>query len=145
MKNAISFLCLVIFYFSATYGLHHSNAILKASSLNQLVKAGNEDASILRTACNVRGGYIPAGWNPFGYKLSDLGERFLASEGALDCDVGRFLASFKSTLTGGRKSRSSMKGKWLEVLRYAKTEESSRIYRTFDELLQLCIDAGFIS
>jgi hypothetical protein len=123
MKYAVSFLYLLAFYFSASQGAQHSHVYSKAPSLNRFVKVRNEDTNSLRAAYELRGGYIPAGWNPFGYKLSDLGERFLSSEGALDCDVGRFLASFKTTLTSGRKSRSSMKGKWLEVLRYAKTEE----------------------
>uniref|UniRef100_A0A7S2WTW5 Uncharacterized protein n=1 Tax=Rhizochromulina marina TaxID=1034831 RepID=A0A7S2WTW5_9STRA len=85
-----------------------------------------------------------AGMHPFGYKLSALGAQFLELEGARNCDVGRFLASFKSTLKGGRKTTSAIKSEWLELVRYAKTGEASRIYRTVDTLLAFVVKAGFI-
>lgn len=145
MKRGASLLCLLALCLSAFQGVAHPHSFITKSSLDRLVNSRPRDVSSLCVACDLRGGCIPAGWNPFGYKLSELGERFLASEGARDCDVGRFLASFNSTLKSGRKTRASVKSEWLEVLRYAKTEESSRIYRTLDDLLNLCIAAGFIA
>lgn len=82
---------------------------------------------------------IPAGWNPFGYKVTQLGEEFLAFEGSLDSDVGRFLASLKA-----RKTRKSLKDSWLEVVRVAKTAQSMRIYKKIDELIQFCLKVGFL-
>ena len=71
----------------------------------------------LRHALWIRGGALLAGRHPFGYRMTALGEEFLEFEGSLDSDVGRFLASFKSTLTGSRKTKSSVKSEWLEILR----------------------------
>lgn len=86
------------------------------------------------------GGLIPAGWNPFGYKISDLGLRYLEFDGSLDSDVGRFLASLKSE----RKTFATMKSQWLEVLRVSKTGQSMRIYRKLQELIDFCLKAGLI-
>jgi hypothetical protein len=90
---------------------------------------------------HVRGGswLIPGGWNPFGYRITNLGEEFLQYEGALECDVGRFLASLKK-----RKSHSALKDSWLEVLRVSKTAQAMRIYRTLDDLIAFCLKAGLI-
>lgn len=81
-----------------------------------------------------------AGWNPFGYGLTALGKEFLEFEGSLDSDVGRFLASLKS----GRKSKKTLKGQWLEVIRVSKQGQSLRVYRTLDQLIAFCVKAGFI-
>ena len=71
--------------------------------------------------------------------------QFLEFEGARECDVGRFLASFKSTLTVGRKKRAAIKSEWLELVRFSKTAEASRIYQTLDDLLEFLLNAGFIA
>lgn len=86
------------------------------------------------------GGIIPAGYNPFGYKITELGERYLALQGSLDSDLGRFLASLKT-----RKTSSAIKDQWLEIVRVNKAGQSMRIYRTLDELLKFCLEAGFIN
>jgi hypothetical protein len=83
---------------------------------------------------------IPAGWNPFGYKITALGEAFLAFDGSLGSDVGRFLASTKS----GRKRMTDLKAQWLEVLRVSKTGQSMRVYRQLQELLDFCLRAGLV-
>uniref|UniRef100_A0A7S2HBD1 Uncharacterized protein n=1 Tax=Helicotheca tamesis TaxID=374047 RepID=A0A7S2HBD1_9STRA len=83
---------------------------------------------------------VPAGWNPFGYAVTELGLKFLRFDGALDCDVGRFLASLKS----GRKTQKFLKDQWLEVVRVSKKGQSMRIYRTLDDLIAFCLKAGFI-
>ncbi|KAL7566629.1 hypothetical protein ACA910_003464 [Epithemia clementina (nom. ined.)] len=91
-----------------------------------------------------------AGRHPFGYKLTALGEEFLSLEGSLDGDVGRFLASFRSSSSGSgnnskpRKRLATLKAQWLEVVRVAKTRQAMRIYRTLDELIQFCVKAGFL-
>jgi hypothetical protein len=89
----------------------------------------------------LRGGFglIPSGWNPLGYKLTSLGEEFLAFEGSRDSDVGRFLASLKE-----RKRVKTIKSEWLEILRAAKTAQSMRIYKQRDEMIQFCLKAGLI-
>jgi hypothetical protein len=109
--------------------------------------AGCTEKAVPRAATIVpRGGggiswMIPAGWHPFGYAISDLGLKFLEFEGSLDCDVGRLLASLKSS----RKTEATLKEQWLEIVRVSKTGQSMRIYRTIPELLQFCLQAGFIN
>jgi hypothetical protein len=89
----------------------------------------------------IRGGgwIIPAGYNPFGYKITPLGVQFLSYDGSLDCDFGRFLASLKD-----RKRFATLKGQWLEVLRVSKTGQSMRIYKNLQELVTLCLKMGLI-
>lgn len=89
-----------------------------------------------------RGGWtvFPAGWNPFGYKMTKLGEEFLTFEGCRDCDVGRFLASLK-----GRKSWKTIKDQWLEIVRVSKQGQSLRVYRGLETLLNFCLRAGFVN
>lgn len=82
---------------------------------------------------------VPAGWNPFGYKITPLGEKFLSFEGSLNHDVGRLLASLKV-----RKRFSILKAQWLEVVRNSKTGQSMRIYRTLEDMLKFCLEAGLI-
>jgi hypothetical protein len=88
-----------------------------------------------------RGGgwFVPAGWNPFGYKITTLGDEFLSYDGSLDCDVGRFLASLKN-----RKRFSDIKSNWLEIVRVAKTGQAMRIYKNLQDMIQLCLKAGLI-
>mmetsp|Transcript_6059 Transcript_6059/g.11057 ORF Transcript_6059/g.11057 Transcript_6059/m.11057 type:complete len:178 (+) Transcript_6059:69-602(+) len=84
---------------------------------------------------------FPSGYNPFGYGLTDFGKEYLAFNGSLDSDVGRFL----STLKGGqRKTEAVMKEQWLEIVRVSKKGQSMRIYRTLDDLIKFCLAAGFI-
>ena len=102
------------------------------------------DNTLPRTIAQIpRGGgwtVFPAGWNPFGYKMTTLGEEFLTFEGCRDCDVGRFLASLK-----GRKRFSTIKDQWLEVVRASKQGQSLRIYRQLETLLNFCLRAGFVN
>ena len=115
------------------------------------VKGFNSDATTCNHVDNIlstpRGGAaaalnpFPSGYNPFGYGLTDLGKEYLAFDGSLDSDVGRFLSSLK---TGKRKSASVMKEQWLEVVRVSKQGQSMRIYRKLDELISFCLKAGFI-
>ena len=102
----------------------------------------SSSATTLDAVFQVRGGgwIVPAGWNPLGYKITDLGEEFLSYDGALESDVGRFLASLKS----GRKRFQTLKEQWLEVLRVSKTAQSMRIYKKLQDLLQFCLKAGLI-
>ena len=89
-----------------------------------------------------RGGdsWLPAGRHPLGYKITKLGHEYLTYEGSMDGDIGRFLAGLKKQ----RRSFSSIKEQWLEIVRVAKTGQSSRIYRKLDELIAFCLKAGFI-
>ena len=86
------------------------------------------------------GGWIPAGYHPFGYKITTLGEEFLKFDGSLESDVGRFLASLKSN----RKSVSVLKAQWLEILRVSKQGQTMRIYRQLQDLLNFCLKSGFL-
>ena len=85
---------------------------------------------------------FPSGYNPFGYKITEFGELFLTFDGSLECDVGRFLASLKGP---NRKTISTIKSQWLEVLRVSKSGQTMRIYRQINELLDFCLQAGFIN
>ena len=93
----------------------------------------------------LRGGALgfPAGYNPFGYGLTDLGKEYLNFDGSLDSDVGRFLSTLKGR-SGSRKSEAVMKEQWLEIVRVSKTGQSMRIYRKLEELIGFCLKAGFI-
>jgi len=87
------------------------------------------------------GGLLPAGYNPFGYLITPLGERFLEfGTTCLESDVGRFLASLKSK----RKTRSALQAQWLEIVRVSKTGQSMRIYRTLQDLVDFCLAARLI-
>ena len=93
---------------------------------------------------SLRGGVnlIPAGYNPLGYRITELGLKFLEFDGSLDCDVGRFLAGMK---TGTRKSFATIKEQWLEIVRVSKQGQSMRVYRTLEELIDFCLKAGFLN
>jgi hypothetical protein len=106
-------------------------------------KSSSFHPAVLLTARSVRGGasLVPAGWNPWGYTITETGKAFLAFGGSESCDVGRFLASLKS----GRKRRSTLKAAWLEIVRHAKTGQAMRIYRNIDELLKFCLKTGMIN
>ena len=82
---------------------------------------------------------IPAGYNPFGYRITELGDSFLEFEGSLDSDVGRFLASLKT-----RKKLAELKSQWLEIVRVSKSSQTMRIYRTIDDLIAFCIKARLL-
>jgi hypothetical protein len=100
------------------------------------------DSSAAIAIESLRGGayLIPAGWNPMGYKITALGEQFLSLGDSLECDVGRFIASLKSS----RKRRSTIKDSWLEIVRASKKGQAMRIYRSIDELIDFCIKTGLI-
>jgi hypothetical protein len=134
---------------SATHGILHE-------TFTQLIRlppsvSANEALAPTALSCSTGavgwnaiprgGGYlIPAGWNPFGYKITTLGETFLSFDGSLDGDVGRFLASLKS----GRKRMAAMKAQWLEVVRVSKSGQTMRVYRQLQELLDFCLRAGLV-
>jgi hypothetical protein len=113
----------------------------------------NRDASLLVPSSSTtttpttvlivpRGGgfsLIPGGYNPFGYKVTELGLEFLEFDGSLDSDVGRFLASVRV-----RKRLADIKSQWLEIVRASKTGQSMRIYRTLDDVIKFCVKAGFL-
>ncbi|KAL7470527.1 hypothetical protein ACHAXS_010780 [Conticribra weissflogii] len=93
---------------------------------------------------SARGGAInilPAGYNPFGYGLTDLGRKYLEFNGSLESDVGQFLSTLKS---GKRKTSSTLKEQWLEIVRVSKKGQSMRIYKRLDEFIDFCLSAGFI-
>lgn len=115
---------------------------------NKNCKSCNKD-HVLSATLDLRGGgwLIPAGWHPLGYKLTSLGEEFLAYEGSLDGDVGRFLASLKTNpnrWTFGRKTSASLKDNWVEVIRVTKSKQAMRIRRQLKQLIAFCLKAGFI-
>jgi hypothetical protein len=83
--------------------------------------------------------FIPAGYNPFGYQITELGLRFLKFDGSLDSDVGRFLTSVRT-----RKRFDGIKSQWLEILRMSKKGQSMRIYRSLEELVEFCLETGFL-
>jgi hypothetical protein len=108
-----------------------------------VVKSSERDArNVEYSPLAVRGGgyLIPAGWNPFGYKITALGEEFLAFDGSLDSDVGRFIASLKAK----RVTTETLKASWLEIVRASKAGQCMRVYRKIDELIQFCLKAGLI-
>jgi hypothetical protein len=123
--------------------LDASDTVASADTTRESLTGVQETPRHLQDAITtVRGGgwLVPAGYNPFGYKITSLGEEFLSYEGSLDSDVGRFLASLKSE----RKRFGTLKGQWLEVLRVSKSGQSMRIYKNLQELLALCLKMGLI-
>jgi hypothetical protein len=96
----------------------------------------------LFVAARPRGGaFLPAGWNPFGYKITPLGEQFLSFDGSLDCDVGRFLASLKT-----RKTAATLKSQWIEIVKgqQDRVKQCASI-GMLQDLLNFCVAAGFIN
>ncbi|KAL3938007.1 MAG: hypothetical protein SGBAC_006986 [Bacillariaceae sp.] len=114
-----------------------SNIFLEQSIQSKL--SSTELADSVVQLIHRGGGWIPAGYNPFGYQITELGEQFLAFEGSLDSDVGRFLASVRE-----RKSVRTIRSQWLEVVRASKKGQSMRIYRALDDFVEFCLKAGFL-
>ena len=120
----------------ATWQISHPALHIGRDTLDISTLSGwNDPLNIARG-----GGYLPAGWNPFGYYITDLGLEYLNFDGSLDSDVGRFLASLKSS----RKKRNVLREQWLEIVRVSKTGQSMRILRRLDELIDFCLKAGFL-
>ena len=119
-------------------------ALLLSAESSHAWKQSDSVASTSRpTAAHVDvrgGGYIPAGWHPYGYKITELGEEYLAFEGSLDSDLGRFLASLKTK----RKTVESLKDNWVEVVKVTKSAQSMRILRKLYEYIEFCLKAGLI-
>lgn len=87
------------------------------------------------------GGFIPAGYHPFGYKITPLGEQFLEMhKNCLESDVGRFIASLKKT----RKTFATLQQEWLEIVRVSKSGQTMRIYRTMKDMIEFCLAARLI-
>lgn len=87
------------------------------------------------------GGFLPAGYNPFGYKITALGERFLEfGTTCLESDIGRLLASLKSK----RKTLATIQTEWLEIVRISKKGQSMRIYRSLQDMIDFCLAARLI-
>lgn len=113
--------------------LHYDEHVLAGTALLQVsahtIPRGGAGLSSL----------IPAGYNPLGYKITELGTQFLEFEGSLDSDIGRFLASLKS-----RKRHAALKEQWLEIVRVSKTGQTMRIYRTMDDMIAFCLKARLL-
>ena len=87
------------------------------------------------------GGFLPAGYNPFGYKITPLGERFLEfGTTCLESDIGRLLASLKSK----RKTLATIQTEWLEIVRISKKGQMMRIYRSLQDMIDFCLAARLI-
>lgn len=115
---------------SVSFSLSHGQAARHAPST-----PGEHPEAFVRG-----GGMIPAGWHPFGYKITSLGLQYLEFDGSLETDIGRFLASLKSQ----RKTFSTIKSQWLEVVRVSKTGQTMRIYRRLPDLIDFCLKARLI-
>ena len=122
---------------------HHHHHELKLHDNHPIVdtRTPNHKNDITHKTLSLRCGSIFAGWNPFGYKITDLGMEYLAFDGSLDSDVGRFLASVKTT----RKSAKVLKEEWLSIVKVSKKAQSLRIYRKMSELIAFCLSAGFMA
>lgn len=118
-----------------------------ASPTGDASSGSSQDTSLppLTTQSNLQqrggGGLIPAGYHPLGYKITELGERFLEfGTTCLESDVGRFLASVKTK----RKTMSAIQTQWLEIVRVSKSGQSMRIYRSLQDLVDFCLAARLI-
>jgi hypothetical protein len=110
--------------------LHHSHTVPLSVLTN------------INVVLTTRGGsLIPAGYNPFGYKITALGEQFLEiHKNCLESDVGRFIASLKSK----RKTFATLQQEWLEIVRVSKSGQIMRIYRTMKDMIEFCLAARLI-
>lgn len=117
---------------------HHHAATTTSSATKST--AALAAASTLRGGGGGRFFFIPAGWNPLGYKITPLGEECLKFHGALEGDLGRFLASLKAS----RKRTKALKASWLEIVRASKTGQAMRIYRNLDDFILFSLRAGLI-
>ena len=129
-----------LFYISLCFASSHetySHSLLKPVFF---VNANAKSTPCVPTAVPRGGAFLPAGWNPFGYRITPLGEQFLSFDGSLESDVGRFLASLKT-----RKSAAVLKSQWIEIVKVSKTGQTMSIYRMLQDLLNFCVAAGFIN
>ena len=128
-------MALVLFVVALLFGTQS----VSANSSHTSLPRGNVQTPMLLIS---RGGgtFVPGGYNPFGYKITALGEEFLKFDGSVDSDVGRLI----STLKSGRKRYSTIKEQWLEVMRISKSGQNMRIYRMLQELLDFCVKAGLV-
>lgn len=140
-----SFILLLVFFLSVCADVQSFSPTRQAPIGHAAILHGapedssSEQQRILKIP---RGGsIIPAGWNPFGYKVTKLGHEFLGFGDSLSSDVGRFLASLKAH----RKRRKAIKEQWLEIVRASKKGQNMRIYRELDNLLDFCLRAGLIN
>ncbi|CAJ1955525.1 unnamed protein product [Cylindrotheca closterium] len=117
-----------------------SDSCLGTSSICNTLSINTDLAFRVVQLIDRGGGWVPAGYNPFGYQITELGEQFLAFDGSLDSDIGRFLASVKQ-----RKSKKTIQSQWLEIVRASKQGQSMRIYRNLDDFVDFCLKAGFLS
>lgn len=149
MAKFQSLLVLLVFTFSLLCeGRKQPLSIQKVRTSNEKILSKEDllslsylDLKLTKQAIRLpRGGGLLAGYNPFGYKITQLGLDFLDFDGSLDSDVGRFLASLKSS----RKKRGVIKEQWVEIVRVSKSGQSMRILRTLDDLIAFCLSAGFL-
>jgi hypothetical protein len=137
LKRIVCFLLYVNLCFASSHETNSHSLWLKPV----LDVNANAEPTLFVASCVPRGGaFLPAGWNPFGYKITPLGEQFLSFDGSLDSDVGRFLASLKT-----RKTAATLKSQWIEIVKVSKTGQTMRIYRMLQDLLNFCVAAGFIN
>ena len=124
------------------YDGHEKNFNFSSPPSQKVTSIGQSRTRNLLQTLQIRAGasWLPAGYHPYGYGLTELGLEFLKFEGSLDSDIGRFLASLKT----GRKKQKVLKEQWIEVVRVSKTGQSMRILRTLDDLIAFCVKVGFI-
>ena len=131
----------VIIFLDAIEAIESNSRQVTPRSILSTPKSNDKETIALVVDGLPRGGgwMVPSGWNPWGYKLTSLGEEFLSYGGSNDGDIGRFLASVKT-----RKRLSEIKNNWLEVVRVAKTGQSMRIYKNLTAIIEFCLKAGLI-
>ena len=130
---------------STASGSKPLNAVIHMERLSYRNHIGQKPRSPAMILDLRGGGSLFAGMHPLGIKLTPLGERFLDLHDARESDLGRYLASLKGTLKMGRKTKINIKSEWLEVVRFSKTAEATRIYQSLEELYKFSLDAGLIA
>jgi len=135
-----------------TYLIHDHDDTDNGNNSNNNSKNNNNDVGYTSISDSYswkrieRGGgfglsrFVPAGYNPFGYKISELGLKYLEFDGSLNSDVGRFLASVKAS----RKRFDTIKSQWIEIVRVSKAGQSMRIYRNLEDLIAFCLKAKLL-
>lgn len=75
------------------------------------------------------------------YKLSKLGEKFLAIDGPGCGDTGRFLSFVASSES---LAENEIRERWSEISRLSRDSQSDRIFRNMEDIMAFCLSSGLI-
>lgn len=75
--------------------------------------------------------------------MTPAGMTFLAMDGPIEADVGRFLRSFGAF--EGNPTLLGVKQHWIEVARLSGDAQSHRIKEGLENMVSFCLETGFLT